>query len=305
MAIVGAGMVGTTTAHVLALAGATRQLALVDVAPGLAAAVALDLEHSTGISRSSTVTKGGTDMALLADADVVVVTAGRPRQPGMDRRDLVEVNGKIVRSVAQAIAEHAPEAVVVVVTNPLDEMAREAYLATGFPRRRVLGMAGTLDSSRFRWALARAAGVDPGDVEAMTLGSHGNEMVPVVSRATVRGRPITEVLSAEAIARCVEETVHAGGRVVELRRTGSAFLAPGHAIAEVIDAMRGVAGGPIPVSVLLDGEYGLEDVFLGVPAILDERGLVEIEEIPLSPEEESALHDAAMAVRGRVGASTK
>lgn len=304
VAVVGAGMVGTTAAHVLSLGGAVRELILVDVAPELAAAVALDLEHSTGITGSATVARGGTDTALLADADVVVITAGRPRQPGMDRRDLAEVNGEIVRSVAESVAEYAPDAVIVVVTNPLDEMTREAYLASGFPRRRVLGMAGTLDSSRFRWALARAAGVDPRDVEAITLGSHGNEMVPVLSRATIRGRPVTEVLSPEVVARCVEETVHAGGRVVELRRTGSAFLAPGHAIAEVIDAMRGAARGPIPVSVLLQGEYGLEGVFLGVPALLDARGLVEVVEVPLAPDEERALHAAAEAVRGRQGSRT-
>jgi len=305
IALVGAGMVGTTTAHVLALGGAARELVLVDVAPELAAAVALDLEHSTGITRSATVSRGGRDMALIAGAEVVVVTAGRPRQPGMDRRDLAEINGKIIRSVGEAIAEYAPDAVVIVVTNPLDEMTREMYLTTGFSRRRVLGMAGTLDSSRFRWALARAAGVDPADVEAITLGSHGNEMVPVVSRATIRGRPVAEVLSDEAIARCVEETVHAGGRVVELRRTGSAFIAPGHAIAQVVDVMRGAAPGPIPVSVLLAGEYGLRDVFLGVPVILDEGGLVEIVQIPLSPSEESALHEAAAAVRGRMGVSAQ
>lgn len=304
VAIVGAGMVGTTTAHVLALAGAARELVLVDVAPGLAAAVALDLEHSVGITVSPTVTRGGTEMSLLADADVVIITAGRPRQPGMDRRDLADVNGKIVRSVAEAVAEHAPNSVIIVVTNPLDEMAREAYLATGFCRRRVLGMAGTLDSSRFRSALARAADVDPKDVEAITLGSHGNEMVPVISRATIRGRPVTEVLSPETIAHCVEATVHAGGRVVELRRTGSAFLAPGHAIAEVVDAMRGAVRGPNPVSVLLNGEYGLSDIFLGVPALLDDRGLVEVVEVPLAPDEKRALFAAAEAVRGRMSLRT-
>ncbi len=301
VAVVGAGAVGATTAHVLAMEEAAREVVLVDIAPGLAESVALDLEHASGITGSTTRCRGGTSLGLLAAANVVVITAGRPRQPGMNRRDLTEVNGKVVRSVAEAVAEHAPDAVVVVVTNPLDEMTYAAYQATSFPRERVLGMAGTLDSSRFRWSLAMAAGAQPRDVAAITLGSHGDEMVPVVSLATIRGRPVREVLDEGAIARCVEETVHAGGTIVQLRKTGSAFYGPGHAIAEVVGALRGTVTEPIPVSVLLRGEYGLDDVVLGVPCRLGPDGLVEVVELPLTPEEEKALHTAAAAVRERIG----
>ena len=186
LAVVGAGSVGTTVAHLAASSDMAAEITLVDVVSGLAASVALDVEHSSGITGSPVRVRGGSESALLAGAEVVVITAGRPRSPGMDRAGLIAVNGRVVRSVAEEVAAHSPGAVIVVVTNPLDEMTAEALSASGFGRRRVLGMAGTLDSSRLRYLLAREAGVSPRDVQAFCLGRHGPEMVPVLSRATIK-----------------------------------------------------------------------------------------------------------------------
>ena len=296
----GRGGVGANVAHLAANAGVAEEIVLVDVVPGLAESIALDLNHAAGVTRSRSAASGGADLALVADADVVVVAAGRARAPGMVRADLREANGRTVRAVAEAIRTAAPRAVVIMVSNPLDEMTAEALLATEFPRERVLGMAGTLDSARFREALARAAGTEVEDVEAMVLGSHGPEMVPVISRARIRGAPADRVLRPAQIEACAERTVAAGARVVALRKTGSASLAPAHATVEVLDHLRGARAGAVPVSVRLEGEYGLEGVVLGVPCRLGPRGLIEVEELPLADSEREALARAAKAIRTRV-----
>jgi malate dehydrogenase len=300
LVVVGAGGVGANTAHLAANASMATEIVLVDVVPGVAEATALDLEHASGVTGSTSRVSGGTDLSLAEGSDVVVITAGRPRTPGMSRSDLATVNGRVVRQVAEAVRDHAPGAVVVVVTNPLDEMTMEVHRATGFPPERVLGMAGTLDSSRFRRSLARAAGVDPRDVDALALGSHGDEMVPVTSLARIKGRPIGEVLSAERIDACVRETVAGGSQVVALRRTGSATMAPAHATVEVLDALRGARAGAVPVSVMLGGEYGIDGIVVGVPCRLGPRGVVEIVELPLADDELTALRRAAGAVAARV-----
>jgi malate dehydrogenase len=229
-----------------------------------------------------------------------VITAGRPRSPGMSRKDLVEVNGRVIRTISEQVAAHAPDAVVLVVTNPLDEMTEAALVATAFPRQRVLGMAGTLDSSRFRYHLAVAAGVMPAGVSAFTLGSHGEEMVPVTSQATIAGKPVATVLDQAAIARAVKDTIEGGAAVVSLRRTGSATIAPAHAILEVLDGIRGARAGPIPVSVRLEGEYGIDGVVVGVPVVLGRSGVIEVVELTLSQEELAALRRSAQAVGSRL-----
>ena len=300
VAVVGAGGVGANTAHLVANAAMADEVVLIDVVPGLAASVALDLNHASGVTRSCSRAAGGTELALVAGADVVVVSAGRPRAPGMQRRDLLDANRRTIRAVAEGIRTQAPEAVVLVVSNPLDEMTAEMLLCTGFPRERVLGMAGTLDSARLREALARAAEVEAGEVDAIVLGSHAEEMVPVLSRARVRGRPLERCLAPARIAECVARTVAAGAEVVALRKTGSASLAPAHACAEVLAHMCGARAGAVPVSVHLEGEFGLEDVVLGVPCRLGPRGLIEVDEIPLAATERAALAAAADAVRARV-----
>ncbi|MGI9483264.1 MAG: malate dehydrogenase [Hyphomicrobiales bacterium] len=300
LVLVGAGGVGANIGHLAANRDMAAEIVLTDIVPGLAASVGLDLNHASGISRSAARASGGEDLKLVAGADVVVVTAGRPRTPGMSRADLIDVNRRVIQTTAEAIKAQAPNAVVIVVTNPLDEMTTEMLRATGFPRNQVLGMAGTLDSSRFRNALARAADVSPADVEAVTLGSHGDEMMPVVSRSRIKGRPLDVFLSAEKIAACVEDAVTGGGQVVALRKTGSATIAPAHASVELIDHIRGARTGPVPTSVMLEGEFGISGVVLGVPCHLGKGGLVEIDEVPLTDEELAGLQAAAEAVRTRL-----
>jgi malate dehydrogenase len=281
--------------------GIANEVTLIDVVPGVAEATALDLNHASGITRSGAHVQGGTDLSLIADAQVVVITAGRPRSPGMSRADLMTINRRIIQSISESVRTHAPDSIVIVVTNPLDEMTMTVLEATGFPYHRVLGMAGTLDSSRFRWSLAQKAGVPVSDVEAVTLGSHGGEMVPIVSTALIRNKPVTTVLSDDEIRDCVETTVHGGESVVALRKTGSATLAPAHAVCELLDAIRGARPGSLPVSVMLNGSYGIHDVVLGVPCVLDSSGLREIIELSITDEEQALLEAAAESVRSRLG----
>lgn len=301
LALIGAGGVGGNIAHLAAMADMADEIALIDITPGLAASTALDLNHTSGITGARARCVGGEAMDLVAGADVVVVTAGRARRPGMTRADLIDVNARVIRQSAEAIRSAAPNAIVIVVTNPLDEMTVEMLRATGFPREQVLGMAGTLDSSRFRNALAMAAGVTPADVEAFTLGSHGDEMAPIPSRARIKGRPLDVFLSREQIEACVQDAITGGGQVVALRKSGSATIAPAHASIELIDHIRGARTGPVPVSVMLHGEYGIDGVVLGVPAHLGAGGLVEVEELRLTAEENAALQNAAEAIRVRLG----
>ncbi len=300
LALIGGGGVGANIAHLAANADMAAEIALIDIAPGLAEATALDLMHAAGITRSSSVVTGSQNLGAVAGADVVVVTAGRPRTPGMSRADLIGTNRRVIRAAAEAIRTAAPEAVVIVVTNPLDEMTVEMLRATGFPRERVLGMAGTLDSSRFRLSLARAAGVDPADVQAITLGSHGDEMAPIVSQSTIKGRALDVFLAPDTIADCVRDAVTGGGQVVALKKTGSAVLAPAHASIELIDHIRGARAGWVPVSVMLDGEFGIDGVVLGVPAHLGANGLIAVEELTLPISELEQLRAAAEAIRARL-----
>ncbi len=303
IALIGAGGVGATIAHLAANADLADEIALIDIAPGLAEAAALDLNHASGMTGTGTRVMGGRDLAAVSGAEVIVITAGRPRGPGMTRADLIGVNRRVIHAAAAVIQAQAPEAIVIVVTNPLDEMTVEMLRATGFPRERVLGMAGTLDSSRFRNALAMAAGVAPADVQAIALGSHGDEMVPITSLARIRGRALAAFLTEEQIAACVRDAITGGGQVVALKRTGSATIAPAHASVELLDHIRGARTGPVPVSVMLEGEYGLRNVVLGVPAHLGRGGLVSVDILPLSEDEMAALKAAAGAISARLGLS--
>ncbi len=300
IAFIGAGGVGMNAAHLCANADMADELALIDIAPGLAAANALDLNHAAGVSRSRARASGGTSLSRVEGADVVLVTAGRARQPGMTRADLIDVNTRVIHAAGQAIASHAPNAIVIVVTNPLDEMTAEMLRATGFPRTRVLGMAGTLDSSRFRHALARAASVELADVEALTLGSHGEEMAPIASASRIKGRALDVFLSQDQIDACVQDAITGGGQVVALKKTGSAVIAPAHSSVEVMDHLRGARAGTVPVSVMLEGEYGIDGVVLGVPCHLGASGLIRVQELPLTQDERAALHKAAAAIQQRL-----
>lgn len=301
LALIGAGGVGGNIAHLAAMADIADEIALIDISPGLAASTALDLNHTSGITGARVRCVGGESLDLVAGAEVVVVTAGRARRPGMTRADLIDVNARVMRQSAEAIRSAAPNAIVIVVTNPLDEMTVEMLRATGFAREQVLGMAGTLDSSRFRNALAMAAGVSPADVEAFTLGSHGDEMAPIPSRARIKGRALEVFLSPDQIEACVQDAITGGGQVVALKKSGSATIAPAHASIELIDHIRGARSGPVPVSVMLQGEYGIDGVVLGVPAHLGASGLVEVEELRLTDQEQAGLQEAADAIRLRLG----
>ena len=301
IALVGAGGVGGNIAHLAANADIADEIALIDIAPGMAAATALDLNHASGITGTRARCSGSENLADVSGAEVVVVTAGRARTPGMSRLDLIETNKRVIHSTAEAIRTQAPDAIVIVVTNPLDEMTVEMLRATGFPRERVLGMAGTLDSSRFRNALALAAGVTPADVTAITLGSHGDEMAPIPSHARIKGRPLDVFLSAEVIQACVKDAITGGGQVVALKKSGSATIAPAHSSVELLDHIRGAKAGSVPVSVMLEGEFGVQGVVLGVPAHLGASGLIEVDQIRLTTDEMAGLHTAAEAIRTRLG----
>ncbi len=301
LALVGAGGVGGNIAHLAANMDIAEIIHLVDITPGMAEALALDLNHASGVSRSRAHAYGTADLAAVEGADIVVVTAGRPRGAGMTRADLIDINRRVIENVAEAIKTRAPEAIVIVVTNPLDEMTYEMLRATEFPRERILGMAGTLDSSRFRNAIALKADVAVRDVQALTLGSHGEEMAPIVSQSRIKGRPLDVFLSPEQIAECVKDTVTGGGQVVALKKSGSATIAPAHATIEVIDHIRHARQGTVPVSVMLDGEYGLKNVVLGVPCFLGKSGLIEVAELNLTDAENSALQNAASAIQKRLG----
>ena len=299
IALVGAGGVGANVAHLAANRTLAEEIVLLDIAPGLAESVALDLTHAAGISRSPTAISGAADLARVAGAELVVVSAGKARGPGMKRADLLAINRRVIRIAGEAIRTHAPSAIVLVITNPLDEMTLEMLRATTFPRNQVLGMAGTLDSGRFRDALAQAAGVPVGDVTAITLGSHGDEMVPLVSCARIRGRPVQDWLDDATIKACVSQAINGGGRVTELRKTGSATIAPAHATIELIEHICGAKAGAVPASVMLEGEFGIHGSVLGVPCLLGRSGLLAVDEISVAAEEMHALQAAAKAIDAR------
>src|SRR5262245_8514379 len=303
--VVGAGFYGTTTAQRLAEYDVFETVVLTDIIDGKPAGLALDMNQSRPIEGFETkvvgVTTGtnGEGYEAIEGSDVVVVTAGLPRKPGMSRMDLLEVNAKIVRGVAENVAKYAPNAVVIVVSNPLDEMTALAQLATGFPKNRVLGQAGVLDTARFTHFVAEELGVPVASVKTLTLGSHGDTMVPVPSRCTVNGKPLAEVLPAEKIEELVVRTRNGGAEVVALLKTGSAYYAPSAAAARMARAVAQDSGEVFPVCAWVDGEYGVSGVYLGVLAELGAAGGRRIVETPLTEPESAALHAAAEAVRAK------
>lgn len=299
--VVGAGHVGTTAALRLAEADAFEEIALVDVVDGLAAGTALDLWHGASITGFSTRIRGEHSVRDAGPAEVVIVTAGKARTPGMSRTDLTATNAAIVGSVCNDIRAATPDAVVIVVSNPLDEMTHHAWQTTGFPATHVIGMAGQLDTARFRSLVALEPEVpSPCHVTAMTLGSHGDEMVVPLSIATVDGRPIRSVLSADRLEAIVDRTRTSGAEVVGLLGSGSAYLTPGTAAAQMALAVVRDTREVIPAAVLADGAYGIGEVYVGLPARLGRGGLVEIVDIPLVDSELAALRTAADRIAERV-----
>jgi malate dehydrogenase len=297
IAVVGAGMVGSSAALKMAQKE-LGDIVLVDVVEFVAEGKALDMAESSPLDGFDVALVGKTnDYSVIKDSDVVVITAGVPRKPGMTRMDLLMTNAGIVETISNHIRELAPNSIVIIVTNPLDVMTYVAWKVTGFPRERVMGQAGVLDSIRMRYFVAQELGVSVKDVQAMVLGSHGDQMVPLPRYTTVSGVPITELLPPETIERINDRTRKAGTEIVNLLKTGSAYYAPGAAVAEMVEAIVRDKKRLMPCSVLLKGEYGLNDVFIGVPVILGKNGVERIVELKLTEEELKALHQSAEEVR--------
>jgi malate dehydrogenase len=303
--VVGAGFYGSTTAQRLAEYDILDTVVLTDIIEGRPEGLALDMNQSRPIEGFETTVVGqstGTDGSgyeAISGSDVVVITAGLPRKPGMSRMDLIETNAKIVRSVAENVAQHAPDAVVIVVSNPLDEMTALAQIATGFPKSRVMGQAGMLDTARFSNNVAEKLGVAVSSVETLTLGSHGDTMVPVPSRCTVDGKPLADLLPADEIDELVTRTRNGGAEVVALLKTGSAYYAPSAAAARMVRAVVEDSGAVLPVCAWVDGEYGISGVYLGVETEIGRDGVRRVVETDLTQSELAALNEAAEAVRAK------
>jgi len=303
--VVGAGFYGSTTALRLAEYDVFDTVVLTDIVEGKPEGLALDMNQSRSIEGfetkiiGATTTAEGAGYEATANSDVVVITAGLPRKPGMSRMDLIGVNAGIVRGVAENIAKHSPNAVIIVVSNPLDEMTALAQIATNFPKNRVMGQAGMLDTARFTNFVAEKLGVKVSSVKTLTLGSHGDTMVPVPSRCTVDGKPLSDLLSQAEIADLVDRTRNGGAEVVALLKTGSAYYAPSAAAARMAKAVIEDSGAVMPVCAWVDGEYGISGVYLGVEAEIGRTGVKKVVEGTLTDTEVAALKEAAEAVRAK------
>ncbi|HVE91982.1 MAG TPA: malate dehydrogenase [Actinomycetota bacterium] len=297
--VVGAGFVGKMVAHRI-LQRDLADVVLTDIVEGLPQGLALDMMQSAPIEGFSSSIVGANDYAATEGSDVVVITAGLARQPGMSRADLIGKNTQIISQVVREVAPRSPEAVLMVVTNPLDEMVHVAASVSGFDKPRVMGQAGMLDSARFRYFIAEAVGCRPGDVEAATLGSHGEIMVALPRLATVKGRPVSELLDKQTLDSISERTRDGGAEIVGLLKKGSAYFAPSSGTVAMVEAVLKDTKASMPVCAWVTGQYGLSDIFLGVPAKLGRGGVIEIEEWDLDEAELAELHAAAGIVRERV-----
>ena len=303
VSVIGAGFYGSTTAMRLAEYDIFETVVLTDVVDGKAEGLALDMNQSRPIQNFETKIIGQTTLPdgkgyeAIKDSSIVVITAGLPRKPGMSRMDLIETNAKIVRQVSENIAKHAPNSVVIVVSNPLDEMTALAQIATGFAKNKVMGQAGMLDTARFSYFVSEKTGALISEVKTLTLGSHGETMVPVPSQSSVKGKSLSEVLPKDEIDKLVERTRNGGAEVVALLKTGSAYYAPSAAAAEMAKAVATNSNKVMPVCAWVDGEYGINGVYLGVEAQLGENGINKVVETKLTDDELAALKVAAEAVR--------
>jgi malate dehydrogenase len=297
--VVGAGKYGSTTVQRIAEMRIADEVVMTDIIEGMPQGLALDMMQSRSIEGFETRIVGTNSYDETAGSDVCVVTAGLPRKPGMSRMDLLEVNAKIVRDVVRKFCPGSPNAVVIVVTNPLDEMTHLFREASAYPHDRVMGQAGMLDTARFKHFVAEELGVSPLEVEAITLGSHGDTMVPVPSLARVAGKPLTEVAVAAAIERLVQRTRDGGAEIVALLKTGSAYYAPSSAAAAMVRSIVTDAKETMPTCAWCTGQYGIEGVYVGVPAKLGRRGVEEIVELSLAGAEVAELRKAAEAVRSK------
>jgi malate dehydrogenase len=295
--VVGAGNVGATCADVLAYREIANEIVLIDIKEGLSEGKSLDIWQKAPIDLYDTRTVGSTnDYSKSAHSDVVVITSGLPRKPGMSRDDLIGTNAGIVKSVTENIIAHSPEAIIIVVSNPLDVMTYQAHLTSKLPRTKVFGMAGILDTARYRAFLAEALNISPKDIQAMLLGGHGDTMVPLPRYTTVAGIPVTELIDHQKLNAILERTKVGGGELVKLMGT-SAWYAPGSAAAQMVEAIVRNQRRVFPVCVQLDGEYGIKDCYLGVPVILGKHGIEKIIELDLNESERALLESSRKAVR--------
>jgi malate dehydrogenase len=298
--VVGGGFVGSTTAQRIADAG-LADVVLTDILEGAPTGKALDMLEAMPILRSDShvagiSTKDG-DYSATAGSDLVVITAGFPRKPGMSRDDLLKANYAVVKEVTEKVARLSPEAIIILVTNPLDVMTQTAYRVSGFSKNRVLGMAGVLDSARMRAFIAMEVGVSVENIHAFVLGGHGDDMVPLPRYSTVAGIPLPDLLPKERIDAIVERTRKGGGEIVNLMKTGSAYYAPSAAVYEMVDSILRDRKKILPCAAFLEGEYGLRDIYMGVPVVLGSNGVEKIIEIKLTDEEHAALEKSAASVR--------
>jgi malate dehydrogenase len=299
ISIIGAGMTGSTTAHWLA-EKEIADVVLVDIVEGMPQGKALDLLEAMPVIGKDVKITGGNDYLVTAGSDIVVITAGLPRKPGMSRDDLLAANAQIVREAARNAILHSPEAIFVVLTNPLDVMAYLTMKVTGAPAHRVVGQAGILDSARMRAFVAMELGVSVENVQCYVLGGHGDEMVPLTRHSNVAGISLEDILPADRLAAIVERTRKGGGEIVSLLKTGSAFYAPAIAVAQMVEAILKDKHLIVPAAAYLNGEYGLKDLFFGVPVQLGRKGVEKIVEYRLSEEEMSAFHKSAQGVKENI-----
>jgi malate dehydrogenase len=295
--VVGAGNVGSNTARRIAEKNLADEVVMIDIVDGLPQGLALDINQSAPVERFETRVIGTNSYGDTAGSDVVVITAGLPRKPGMSRMDLLDANSEIVGGVTEQISAHSPDSILIVVSNPLDEMTYLTALVSEFPKNRVMGMAGVLDSARLRFFIAEKLGVAPASVEAITLGSHGDQMVALPRHATVEGKPLPELVDEKTLEELFQRTRDGGAEIVGYLKKGSAFYAPSTSAAAMVNAILGDTGDVLPTCAWTSGEYGIKDVYLGVPAKLGRNGVEEIIELDLNADEQSKLTEAADAIR--------
>jgi len=293
--VIGAGNVGATTALYIAERG-LADVTLIDIVEGMPQGKALDMQQAAPLWHKGGTITGASDLAAVAGSDVVVMTAGFPRKPGMSRSDLLKANADIIRPAAEAVKKHAPNAYVVVVTNPLDVMTHLFWKLSGFPKNRVLGMAGILDSARFRAFIGMELGVSAADVQAMVLGGHGDSMVPLPRFTTVGGIGVAELIPADRLQSIIQRTRDGGAEIVKLLKTGSAYYAPAMSAVEMAEAILTDQKRLVPCSVLLEGQYGMKDLFIGVPVVLGGKGIEKVVELELTADESAALQKSGKDV---------
>ncbi|BAN70202.1 malate dehydrogenase [endosymbiont of unidentified scaly snail isolate Monju] len=300
VAIVGAGRVGETTAQILAEQETCREVVLIDIREDAPQGVALDIAQTAPLFRFDTRVTGSNDPAAMAGADLVVITAGVPRKPGMSRSDVLEVNVKVIDGIVDDVLRYAPEAVIIMVTNPVDVLTWRAWTRTGWPRARVLGQAGVLDASRMAAFIAMETGFSVRDITTIVLGGHGDAMVPVARFCTVNGVPVSHFLEEDRLEEIVQRTRDGGAEILSLRKISSAYDAPGAAVAEMVDAIARNRRRLLPCVAILEGEYGERDIAMGVPCVLDRSGLTYIVDLGLNAQEQAAFAASAAGVRADI-----